>query len=71
MEERQKKADQRWEQTETIYQKLKRPIPHWLQKLRRLTQLGVKFIRWVRGLFLRPSSWQQSLVLLRYEYAQK
>ena len=69
--EHQAKANKRWRRTTEIYRKLNRPIPHWLAKLRRVTQLGVKFIRWVRALYLRPSSWEQAMSLLRYEYSQK
>jgi hypothetical protein len=66
----QVKADKRWEETCEVYRRMKRPIPLWLGKLRRITQVSVKFIRWARAMFIRPSSWRQSIDLLAYEYAQ-
>ena len=65
------KSEARWLETNKIYQGLNRAIPAWLEKHRRVTQLSVKFIRWARAMFLRASSWRQSIELLRYEYSLK
>jgi len=64
-----KKSDARWEETKRVYQELKQRIPTWLEKHRRITQISVKFIRWARTMFLRESSWSQSMDLLAYEYS--
>jgi len=65
----EKKSDKRWEQTCKIYQEQGKVIPLWLERQRRITQLSVKFIRWARSMFLRASSWRQSMSLLAYEYS--
>ena len=69
--EQEKKQELRWSKTLKCYELAKRPVPTWLATLRRTTQLGVKFIRWVRGLSFRPSSWSQALGLLAHEYGLK
>jgi len=60
---------QTWSKTQQAYSQAQVPIPTWRQRLRRITQIGVKFIRWARVMFLRASSWEQSLRLLAYEYS--
>ena len=42
-----KKSEQRWDQTKKVYAGAEKSIPTWLEKLRRITQVSVKFIRWV------------------------
>lgn len=66
-----KKSEQRWGQTKRVYADAKKPIPSWLEKLRRITQISVKFIRWARALFTRQCSWDTSLELLDHEYGLK
>lgn len=68
---RKDKSDKRWMATTQHYENAGKQIPTWLEKLRRITQIGVVFIRWARSMFLQAASWRQSLELLRYEYAQK
>lgn len=70
-EENAKKRKDRWEATLKCYRIKGRVIPQWLIKLRRITQIGVKFIRWVRSRLFSESSWELSMELLRYEYSQK
>ncbi|PQJ29136.1 hypothetical protein BSZ32_11960 [Rubritalea profundi] len=66
-----KKSEQRWGQTKRVYADAKKPIPSWLEKLRRITQISVKFIRWARALFTRQCSWDTPLELLDHEYGLK
>lgn len=66
-----KKSDARWEQTKKVYQDAEKSVPTWLEKLRRITQISVKFIRWARALFMRQCSWDVSLELLDHEYRLK
>ncbi|PQJ27330.1 hypothetical protein BSZ32_01690 [Rubritalea profundi] len=66
-----KKSEQRWGQTKKVYADAKKSIPSWLEKLRRITQISVKFIRWARALFTRQCSWDTSLELLDHEYGLK
>lgn len=66
-----KKSEQRWDQTKKVYAGAEKSIPTWLEKLRRITQVSVKFIRWARALFTRECSWEASLKLLDYEYSLK
>lgn len=66
-----KKSEQRWSLTKKAYSEAGKPIPLWLEKLRRITQISVKFIRWARALFTRPSTWDTSLRLLDHEYSLK
>lgn len=67
----ERKKTSRWSVTKKAYKSINRAIPTWLEKQRRTTQLSVKFIRWVRVVFLKVSSWKASLKLLSYEYSQK
>ncbi len=70
-EENAKKRKDRWEKTLECYEAKGVEIPEWLIKLRRATQIGVKFIRWVRSRLFSESPWDLSMELLRYEYSQK
>jgi len=70
-EENAKKRKDRWEKTLECYEAKGVEIPEWLIKLRRVTQIGVKFIRWVRRRLFSESPWDLSMELLRYEYSQK
>jgi hypothetical protein len=65
----EKKESKRWQSTQECYKTANRAIPKWLEKCRRITQISVKFIRWARAMYLRSSSWSQSMKLLEYEYA--
>ena len=65
----EKKSEGRWQKTLRAYDEQNKVIPTWLEKHRRVTQLSVKFIRWTRSMFLRESSWKQSIELLDYEYS--
>ena len=65
------KSEQRWHQTKKVYADAQKLIPLWLEKLRRITQVSVKFIRWARALFTRQCSWDLSLELLDHEYGLK
>lgn len=69
--EENKRRDKRWEKTEEAYRKNNRLIPRYYCEQRRSTQIGVKFIRWLRNLVFRLTSYELSLSLLRHEYDQK
>jgi len=64
-----RESEKLWGETKQIYAAANRAVPYWLEKLRRTTQIGVKFIRWCRALFLRACPWKRSLELLAHEYS--
>lgn len=50
--------------------KQKRTMPALAQRVQRLTQRSVKFIRWLRYHLFAPTCYEQALTLLRAEYAE-
>ena len=66
-----RQRERRWKATLETYAIAEQRVPKWLEKLRRVTQIGVRFIRWARSLFLRESSWSQAVSLLDGEYSRK
>jgi hypothetical protein len=46
------------------------PLPFAYRVLQRLTQRGVKLIRWIRNHLYSPRSWSEATTLLRHAYAR-
>jgi len=53
------------------YEALGESVPKWQIKLSRSTQIGVKFIRWLRAELFSTTPWELALELLEDSYAEK
>ncbi|MCP5537925.1 MAG: transposase [Akkermansiaceae bacterium] len=63
------RMDKRLEQAQSEASQLGGELPRLYKDWQRLKQTGVTFIRWLRNQIFKPTSWVQSLHLLRQTYA--
>jgi hypothetical protein len=64
-----RRMDKRLEQAQNEASQLGGELPRLYKNWQRLKQTGVTFIRWLRNQIFKPTSWVQSLHLLRQTYA--